>query len=102
LAATRPDRVGAIVALRPSSRSLILDDDELTSAVTKAAADGELATSARLLAPRYAADPMRADRLERSIQSTVTPLQAGRFMRMTLASDVTSVLPLVQAPTLVL
>jgi class 3 adenylate cyclase len=102
LAATHPDRVGALVALSPSARSLILDDEELTSAVTKAAADGELATSAGLLAPRYAADPVRADRLERSIQSTVTPLQAGRFMRMTLASDVTSVLPLVQAPTLVL
>jgi class 3 adenylate cyclase len=47
-------------------------------------------------------DPVRADRLERSMQSTVTPLQAQRFIRMTLASDVTSVLPFVQAPTLVL
>lgn len=102
LAATHPDRVGALVALSPSARSLILDDEELTSAATRAAADGELAASAGLLAPRYAADPVRADRLERSIQSTVTPLQAERFMRMTLASDVTSVLPLVQAPTLVL
>ena len=36
------------------------------------------------------------------MQSTVTPLQVKRFMQMTLASDVTSVLPLVQAPTLVL
>jgi class 3 adenylate cyclase len=102
LAATHPDRVGALVALSPSARSLILDDEELTSAVTKAAADGQFAATAGLLAPRYAADPVRADRLERSIQSTVTPLQAERFVRMTLASDVTSVLPLVQAPTLVL
>jgi len=102
LAATHPDRVGALVALSPSARSLILDDEELTSAVTKAAADGELAASAGTLAPRYAADPVRADRLERSMQSTVTPLQAERFMRMTLASDVTAILPLVQAPTLVL
>jgi class 3 adenylate cyclase len=102
LAATRPNRVGALVMLSPSARSLILDDEALTSAVTKAAAEGELAGSAALLAPRYAADPVRADRLERSIQSTVTPLQAERFVRMTLASDVTSVLPLVQAPTLVL
>ena len=102
LAATRPNRVGALVMLSPSARSLILDDEALTSAVSKAAAEGELAGSAALLAPRYAADPVRADRLERSIQSTVTPLQAERFVRMTLASDVTSVLPLVQAPTLVL
>jgi class 3 adenylate cyclase len=102
LAATHPDRVGALVAVSPSARSLILDDHELTSVVTKAAADGELAASAGLLAPRYAADPVRADRLERSMQSTVTPLQAERFVRMTLASDVTSVLPFVQAPTLVL
>src|SRR3954469_427914 len=102
LAATHPDRVRTLVALSPSARSLILDDEELTSAATRAAADGELPVSARMLAPRYAADPVRADRLERSMQSTVTPLQAERFMRMTLASDVTSVLPLVQAPTLVL
>src|SRR5829696_7588132 len=102
LAATHPDRVGALVALSPSARSLIMDDEELTSAAIQAAADAELAASAGRLAPRYAADPVRADRLERSIQSTVTPLQAKRFMRMTLASDVTSVLPLVQAPTLVL
>ena len=102
LAATHPNRVRALVALSPSAHSLILDDHELTSAVTKAAADGELAASAGLLAPRYTADPVRADRLERSIQSTVTPRQAERFIRMTLASDVTSVLPFVQAPTLVL
>jgi class 3 adenylate cyclase len=102
LAATHPDRVGALVALSPSARSLILDNQELTSAATNAAGDGELAAAAGLLAPRYVADPVRADRLVRSIQSTVTPLQAERFMRMTLASDVTSVLPLVQAPTLVL
>jgi class 3 adenylate cyclase len=102
LAATRPNRVRALVALSPSARSLILDDHELTSAATNAAADGEFAASAGLLAPRYTADPVRADRLERSIQSTVTPLQAERFMRMTLASDVTSILPFVQAPTLVL
>ena len=102
LAATHPNRVRALVALSPSAHSLILDDHELASAATQAAADGELAASAGLLAPRYTADPVRADRLERSIQSTVTPLQAERFMRMTLASDVTSVLPFVQAPTLVL
>jgi class 3 adenylate cyclase len=102
LAATHPDRVGGFVALSPSVRSLILDDDELTSSVTRAAAAVDLAASAGLLAPRYAADPVRADRLERSIKSTVTPLQAKRFMRMTLESDVSSVLPLVQAPTLVL
>jgi class 3 adenylate cyclase len=102
LASTRPDRVGALIALSPSARSLILDDEELASAVTKAAAEGDLAASAGLLAPRYTADPARSDRLTRSIQSTVTPLQAERFMRMTLASDVTAVLPLVQAPALVL
>jgi len=102
LAATHPDRAGALVALSPSARSLILDDEELTSAAATAVADGELAASAGLFAPRYVADPVRADRLERSMQSTVTPLQVKRFMQMTLASDVTSVLPLVQAPTLVL
>ena len=102
LAATHPNRVRALVALSPSAHSLILDDHELASAATQAAADGELAASAGLLAPRYTADPVRADRLVRSMQSTVTPLQAERFMRMTLASDVTSVLPFVQAPTLVL
>lgn len=56
LAATHPNRVRALVAVSPSAHSLILDDHELTSAVTKAAADGEVAASAGLLAPRYTAD----------------------------------------------
>src|SRR4051812_46687363 len=84
VAATHPDRVGALIALSPSARSLILDDEKLTSAATKAAADGDLAASAGMLAPTYAADPARADRLKRSMQTTVTPLQAERFMQMTL------------------
>ena len=52
LAATHPDRAGALVALSPSARSLILDDEELTSAAATAVADGELAASAGLFAPR--------------------------------------------------
>ena len=64
--------------------------DPLTSAV------------AAILGSDYAADPVRADRLERGLQSGLTPLQAARFFQMGLASDVTEVLPLVQAPTLVL
>ena len=58
--------------------------------------------SPEFFAPGYAADPVRAQRLERGLQSTLTPFQVERLLEMSLVSDVTEVLPLVQAPTLVL
>ena len=52
--------------------------------------------------PRWWADPIQRDRVTRYTQTSVTPRQAERLLRLSLTSDVSGVLPLVQAPTLVL
>ncbi len=102
LAATRPDRVACLVLLSPSARSF-LDVSGTSAAFGRAFADLDaFAPLARFFAPGYAADPARAKRLERGLQSTLTPFQVGRLLEMSLVSDVTEVLPLVQAPALVL
>jgi len=53
-------------------------------------------------APEWAQDPASSALLRRYIQTTCSPRQAERLMRLSLTSDVTEVLPLVQVPTLVL
>jgi class 3 adenylate cyclase len=52
--------------------------------------------------PQWWADPVRRDRMTRYMQSSITPRQAERVVRLSLISDVSKVLPSVQAPTLVL
>ena len=103
LAATRPDRVGGLIAFAPSVASIGTMLPPLRAAVEKFASDARDGYQGfALLSPGYAADPLQADRLERGIKSGVTPRQIKRFIEMTLASNVGAVLPLVQAPTLVL
>ena len=48
------------------------------------------------------ADPARKDALMRYVRTAVRPGQVARSFRMSLASDIRDVLPLVQAQTLVL
>jgi class 3 adenylate cyclase len=55
-----------------------------------------------LYVPQWATDPVRNDRLKRFFQASATPRQAARLLRMSLTSDITAALPLVQAPTLVI
>ena len=55
-----------------------------------------------LFAPDWYADRVRHDRLARYICTAVTPRQAVRLLRLSLTSDITDVLPLVQTPTLVM
>ena len=55
-----------------------------------------------MFAPEWADDPMRRDRLIRYVRTSVTPRQARRLLKMSASSDLSEVLPLVQAPTLVL
>jgi class 3 adenylate cyclase len=55
-----------------------------------------------LYVPQWATDPVRNDRLKRFFQASATPCQAARLLRMSLTSDITEVLPLVQTPTLVI
>jgi class 3 adenylate cyclase len=52
--------------------------------------------------PQWSKDPIRRDRMTRYIQAAATPRQGERLLRLSLTSDVSDVLPLVQAPTLVL
>ena len=55
-----------------------------------------------LYAPPWAADTVRLERFRRYIQTAVTPRQGARLLRMSLTSDISEALPLVQAPTLVI
>lgn len=103
LAATRPERVGGLIAFAPSATSLGTVLPHLGPLIEALRADlREGYRGFMTLSPRYAADPVRADRLERGIKSGLTPRQMGRFIEMTLVSDIGAVLPHVQAPTLVL
>ncbi len=104
LAATRPERVGGLIALSPTARGGAASSPEIADAVTQSLADlsdfpGRLVD---LYAPQWAVDPARRDRLAHYIQTCVTPRQAARLLRMSLSSDISEVLPLVQAPTLIL
>jgi class 3 adenylate cyclase len=103
LAATRPDRVGGLIAFAPSAASIGAMLPQLQTAIEELRVDPRDGYRGfAMLSQRYAADPVRADRLERGIKSGVTPRQIKRFIEMTLTSNVGAVLPLVQAPTLVL
>jgi len=103
LAATHPERVGALVAVSPTARGAAALAPSVADAVSRSVSGldwpGQILP---LFSPTWAADPVRRERLIRYIQTSVTPRQAGRLLRMSLTSDITAVLPLVQAPTLVL
>lgn len=105
LAATRPQQVGGLVAISPSVRGGAASSPEFAESAEQALAEvtdwpGREIIS--LYAPDWADDPARGDLLRRYFQTTLTPRQAARLLRMSLTSDIRDVLPLVQAPTLVL
>ncbi len=104
LAATRPERVGGLIGLSPTARGGAASSPELAAVITQTLADlsGYPGPILELYAPQWAADPERGDRLARYVQTCATPRQAARLLRMSLGSDISEVLPLVQAPTLVL
>jgi class 3 adenylate cyclase len=106
LAATRPRLVGGLVAISPSVRGgAAASSPEFAESVGQVLADLTDWPGPQILAfyvPDWADDPVQADRLKRYMQSTATPRQAARLLRMSLTSDIGDVLPLVQAPTLVI
>ena len=105
LAATRPQQVGGLIAISPSTRGGAASSPELAESVEQTLAELTDWPGQQLLAfyvPDWAGDPVRGDRLRRYFQTTVTPRQGARLLRMSLTSDIRDVLPLVQAPTLVL
>jgi class 3 adenylate cyclase len=104
LAATRPARVGGLILLAPSARGGAASAPEAAESAAQAIA--QLTDWPRplteLYAPQWATDPVRNDRLKRFFQACGSPRQAARLLRMSLTSDITETLPLVQTPTLVI
>jgi class 3 adenylate cyclase len=72
---------------------------DLASTVTSGLDYASLAAS---VAPAWADDLVRHDRLEHYFQTCATPLQLERVLRMMLSSDIGEALPLIQTPTLAL
>jgi class 3 adenylate cyclase len=104
LAATHPERVGGLLALAPTARGSASASQALTDASTESLADVTDWPDPMLaaFAPKWAADPIHQDRVRRYFQSSVSPMQGMRLWRISRMSDIGSVLPLVQTPTLVL
>lgn len=103
LAATRPERVAGLIAVSGTVRGAAAESPETADAIVRGVTDlnwpGGLF---ELWAPQWAADPVRMDRLIRLVRASSTPRQAARLLRLALTSDSSVILPLVQAPTLVL
>jgi class 3 adenylate cyclase len=104
LAATRPERVGGLIALSPSVRGSAASTPDFAETAEQAVADladfpGPIT---ELYAPQWAQDPVLSNRLKRYFQTSCTPRQGARLLRMSLTSDISEALPLVQVPTLVI
>lgn len=104
LAATRPERVAGLIAFAPSARGAAASSPDLAENAARAIAEltdwpGPLV---EVYTPQWAADPVRNTRTRRYFQSVASPIQAARLLRMSLTSDISEALPLVQAPTLAL
>ena len=102
LAATRPERVGGLIALAPTVLGGAADSPDLADAGARTVAELEdyPGPMTAMYAPGWAADPVRRERITRYIQTALSPRQAARVLRMSLTSDIRDVLPLVQTPTL--
>ena len=103
LAATDPGRVAGLIAISPTARGGPMLVPELREIVSAAITDP---TWPRPLlefwAPSLCRNPESRRRFERYVRTSATPRQAERLLSMSMQSNVTEVLSLVQAPTLVL
>jgi len=104
LAATNPERAGGLIALAPTARGSASTSRALTDATAESVADITDFPDPLIaaFAPAWADDPIRRDRVRRYFQSSVSPSQGMRLWQVSRTSDIGVVLPLVQAPTLVL
>ncbi|MFN8112803.1 MAG: adenylate/guanylate cyclase domain-containing protein [Solirubrobacterales bacterium] len=102
LAATRPERVGGLIALAPTVKGASANSPEIAEAATAGLEDFSDWPQPILewLAPDWMADEVRRERLTRYVQTSTSPGQARRILRMSLVSDISDVLHLVQAPVL--
>ena len=110
LAASRPDRCGALVLYASAAMALKTPDhvigfsfDELEEIIRELSEDlasgGEGAVA--VLAPSHADDERFRRHAGRLNRSSVRPGTVGHFFRQSLLSDLRHVLPVIQAPTLV-
>ena len=103
LAATRPDRAAGLIAILGTARGVAVESPASAEAVTRSLATLDWPRGIfDVWAPDWTADPIRRDRMARYIRTAMTPRQAERLLRLSMTSDVSEVLPLVQARTLVL
>ena len=106
LAATRPQQVGGLIAISPSVRGGAASSPEFAESVEQTLAEltdwPESAAHVPLGARLGGRPGASATACRRYIQTSLTPRQGARLLRMSLTSDIRDVLPLVQAPTLVL
>ncbi len=103
LAAVHPDRAAGLIALAASPGMARDAPPELAERVGRAIADPDWPEGVvDIFAPDWADDPERRDRLIRYFRTSATPRQAERLFRMSISTEITDVLPLVQAPTLVI
>jgi class 3 adenylate cyclase len=102
LAATRPELVGGLIAFAPTVRGLAADNPGLVNLALTTMSGLDYGSLASSVAPGWADDPVRHDRLEHYFQTCATPRQLERVLRMMLSSDIGEALPLVQTPTLAL
>ncbi len=103
LAAFHPERVGGLIAIAPTARGAGDYDPERIEEVAAALTGSDWpATTAAVFVPDWIDDTKRLNQFNRYVRTCVTPRQANRLLRMSLSSDLSEVLPLVQAPTLVL
>jgi class 3 adenylate cyclase len=102
LAATNPERVAGLIAVVATPRGGAAEAPEVAQNIVHGLTDLSWPEALiPLWAPEWATDPVRRDRLVRYIRTSATPRQAERLLRLSLTSDISEVLPLVQAPTLV-
>lgn len=103
LAAMHPERAAGLIVVAGTVRGAAASSPEFGEEVAASIADETWPEGIiGFFAPEMARDPERRDRLIRYMRTTATPRQAERLLRMSLSSDVSDVLPLVQAPTMVL
>jgi hypothetical protein len=100
LAATRPERAGGLIAVWGTACGATVEAPVVGEMVVRSFADASWpGAPVQIWAPAWAADPVRRDRPARYFRTSATPRQAERLLRLSLTSDISDVLPLVQAPT---
>ena len=102
LAAMHPKRAAGLIALAPSVRGGASEAPEVAERVVDDITRQDWPDRiVGFYAPEWSEDPLRRDRIARYIRTIATPRQARRLLALSFSSDISDVLPHVQARTLV-